>query len=263
MMKYIVGNWKMYPTAYDDALLLVKGVRPIAAKAVTAGVQPIVCPPMPFLAGVTKQKRVSANDKAFEVGAQNCASAHDGAMTGEASPAQLKSMGINYVILGHSERRAVDGFAKESDEVIATKVVAAIAEKLTVILCVGERERDASGEYFKEISEQLAASLDGFPVAKSGQLIIAYEPVWAIGSKATGVATPEDFREVEMLLRRELAAHLGKVRAFKIPILYGGSVSKENAQSFLNIGADGLLIGRTSLDTNAFVSIIKGAMQHK
>lgn len=251
MMKYIVGNWKMYPAKYEDALALAKKIKPVAVKAVTTKVTTIICPPMPFIAGIAKKGSLLA------VGAQNSHADVEGAHTGESSPAQLASMGVSYVILGHSERRS----AGERNIDVAAKIPMALKEKLNIILCVGEKIRDSQGAYFNEIANQLRESLGEFPTAKTSQLIIAYEPIWAIGKNAVRPATPEDFREVEMLLRRELSAIFGKTKAFKIPILYGGSVSKDNAQSFIDIGADGLLIGRTSLDADAFVSIIKGAMQ--
>lgn len=251
MMKYIVGNWKMYPVNYEDALMLAKKVKSVAVRARLAKVTPIICPPMPFLAGFAKMS------SSIDIGAQNCFTEIEGAHTGETSPAQLASLGMSYVILGHSERRA----AGETSSDVAAKIEVAIKQKLSVILCVGEKARDGQGAYFNEIASQLRASLEGFPTTKTSQLIIAYEPVWAIGKNAVRPATPEDFREVEMLLRRELSALFGKTKAFKVPVLYGGSVSKDNAQSFINIGADGLLIGRTSLDGDAFVSIVKSAMR--
>jgi triosephosphate isomerase len=255
MIKFIVGNWKMNPTNYTDAVALARKIKTIATKAEPLKVRAVVCPPMPFLSGVSSITKTGG----LSLGSQNSHKSSDGAHTGETSPSQLKSIGVSYVILGHSERRA----AGESDTDVAAKMPAAIKEKLNIILCVGEKVRDSRGEYFKEIAAQLQSSLGDFPATKTGQLIIAYEPIWAIGEKAQRPATPEDFREVEMLLRRELAAKFGKTRAFKIPILYGGSVSKDNAQSFINIGADGLLVGRTSLDADAFTSIIKTAMTQK
>jgi triosephosphate isomerase len=127
-------------------------------------------------------------------------------------------------------------------------------------LCVGEHTRDDGGAYFKEVSEQLRHSLAGFPRVETKRLVIAYEPIWAIGSKALRPATPADFHEMSILIRRHLVEQFGKAAGFKIPILYGGSVDERNALGFLKDGgADGLLVGRVSLNSEQFGAIIKVA----
>ena len=161
------------------------------------------------------------------------------------------------MLLGHSERRALG----ETDEVIAQKVVAAIKNKLTAILCVGELSRTGEeGAHYAVVRDQIRESLAGVPQKASSSLVIAYEPVWAIGVKATGSATPEDFREIAILIRKQLVEQFGKKAAFAIPILYGGSVDERNASGFLgNGGADGLLVGRVSLIPEQFGAIIQAA----
>jgi triosephosphate isomerase len=129
---------------------------------------------------------------------------------------------------------------------------------LTTILCVGEKKRDEDGAYFAEVREQLIASLAKFPKAKVKQLIIAYEPIWAIGSAATRVATPDDLHEMVILIKKTLVHIFGKQHGFRVPILYGGSVDDQNALGFMTKGnADGLLVGRVSLDQKKFSNIIK------
>jgi len=186
------------------------------------------------------------------IGAQNCFKDDEGAYTGETSPKALVALGARYVILGHSERRALG----ETDKIIAEKVIGAIRNKLTVILCIGEHERDQHGSHFGEVSEQLRKSLSGFPKSEVKKLIVAYEPIWAIGVKAKRAATPADNREMSILIRRYLAEYFGKKAAFTIPILYGGSADDQNALGFLTEGgADGFLLGRASLDHKKIVAI--------
>lgn len=249
-MKYIIGNWKMYPRQIEDANEIVKEIKKVAKKAVACGVQPVICPPAVFLAGLIPKVR-----GALQFGAQNSSEFADGPHTGELSTIQFASLGAQYIILGHSECRG----RGETDALIAAKVITAVKVGMHVILCVGEKERDHNGEYFGEVAAQLRASLENFPPEKTGRLLIAYEPLWAIGEKATHPASARDFQEMAMLLRRTLSECFDKTKAFKIPLLYGGSIDAKNAQSYLDIGADGLLVGRASLKVKDFVSIIDRA----
>jgi triosephosphate isomerase len=251
-MKYIVGNWKMYPRSLSEAKEIVTEIRSISRKAVQKGVQPIICPPAVFLAGLISKT------SALQFGGQDAAAIGEGPYTGEISPVQFASLGAKYVIIGHSERRMLG----DTNAAVAVKTIAAVKAGLMVILCVGEKERDNDGKYFVEVATQLRDSLENFPENKSVHLMIAYEPIWAIGSNATHSATPRDYQEMSMLLRRTLSEIFGKQKGFHIPLLYGGSVDSKNAQSFLDIGADGLLIGRTSLRAKDFALIIHNAIQN-
>jgi triosephosphate isomerase len=188
------------------------------------------------------------------LGAQNCASADEGAMTGEYSPTMLLSVGAKFVILGHSERRAMG----ETSEEVAVKAARALGHNLQVIICVGEKERDAESGFYREVKEQLEASLRGVPTKYGRRVVVAYEPIWAIGEKAKRAATTEDFREMRVLLRNVLVDHFGRSAGFAVPILYGGSVDEKNAEGFLRQGeADGLLVGRASLDPARFGAILR------
>jgi triosephosphate isomerase len=249
-MKYIIGNWKMFPSSPVEATKIARGVAKHVRTLVRAKV--VLCVPslyVPQLVAITAKSKL-------KIGGENAAIVDEGALTGETSPKALHACGASHVILGHSECR----HAGETNELIAQKVVGALRNKLTVILCVGEKERDQHGGYFNEVSTQLRASLEGCPKTAAKNLIIAYEPIWAIGSQAVRVATPADFREMSILIRRTLTEYFGKKDAFAIPILYGGSVDDRNAEGFLKEGeADGLLIGRVSLDPEKFGAIIKMA----
>ena len=246
-MKLIVGNWKMFPKTLPEAKLIFSGIKKVASK--TKRTKVVICPPHLF-AGTL----VSVAGKAtIAIGGQNIYFEDEGAKTGETSPAALKNIGATHTIVGHSERRAMG----DTNETVAAKMAAAVRNKLSPILCVGEHERDEHGAYFAEVSEQLQASLVEFPKTEARRLIVAYEPLWAIGAKAKRAAAPSDFREMSILIRRTLTDYFGKKVAFAIPILYGGSVDDHNALSFLTEGgADGLLVGRISLDANKFGTIV-------
>ncbi len=246
-MKHIVGNWKMFPSSQKEAKAIFVGIKKEIVGISRTKV--VLCPPAIFVTSMVEWKAKSK----IAIGAQNCFKDDEGARTGETSPKALASIGASYVILGHSERRALG----ETDVQVAEKVVAAVRNKLTVVLCVGEHERDQHGSYFSEVSNQLRASLSGFPKGEAKRLVIAYEPIWAIGAKAKQPATPSDYREMSILMRRYLTEYFGKKVAFAIPILYGGSVDDRNAEGFLKDGgADGLLVGRISLDAEKFTAII-------
>jgi triosephosphate isomerase len=249
-MKLIVGNWKMYPSTPKEAkeifLKIKKGAKGLSHTKV------VVCAPALYVSALSGLIGTSK----ILVGGQNAFFEDEGARTGETSPKALRASGASCVILGHSERRALG----ESNELVAQKLSAAYRNKLTSILCVGEKQRDEHGEYFGEVSAQLRASLAGYPRSGAKQLVVAYEPIWAIGAHAKRAATPADFREMSILIRRYLTEYFGKKDAFAIPVLYGGSVDDRNAEGFLNEGgADGLLVGRVSLEPERFTSIIRSA----
>ena len=252
-MKLIVGNWKMFPQTLLEAKAIFsahkKSVRGMSRAKI------VICPPSVFLEPLAKMEK---RKRCIEIGAQNTFYEDEGARTGEVSPPQVRSVGATYVILGHSERRALG----ETDEVIAKKAIQANKSKLTVILCVGERSRDEAGTYFNEVKEQLCRSLLDFPKSESKRLVIAYEPIWAIGKNAVRPATPSDFHEMSILIKRHLVDQFGKLAGFKVPILYGGSVDEKNSEWFFKDGkADGLLVGRISLDKEKFGAIMK--LAHK
>ena len=247
-MKLIIANWKMYPKTLSEGKVIFSGMKKNALKYARAKV--IVCPPHLFVAPLIGLRGTGK----VAIGAQNASSNDEGAETGETSPFALAALGATHVILGHSERRAMGEESKD----IAAKAAAAARNKLTTVLCVGEKVRDEGGAYFTEVKEQLRASLHGFPKTEAKRLVIAYEPIWAIGVKAKKAAEPGDFHEMSILIKRQLVEYFGKKTAFAVPILYGGSVDDKNAERFLSEGhADGFLVGRASLDTEKFGTIMR------
>lgn len=245
----VAGNWKMFGSLAANQTL-VEGIR--AGLGGVAKVEVLVCPPAPYLASVGQL----AAGSALKLGAQNLsAQEKEGAFTGEALGAMLKDVGCTHVIVGHSERRALFG---ETDAVVAQKVHAALAAGLVPILCVGETlaEREA-GDTESVIGRQLDAAVALNPVATLATLVIAYEPVWAIGTGKT--ASPEQAQAVHAFIRGRLAAADAKL-AGSLRILYGGSVKPDNAaQIFAQPDVDGGLIGGASLKAADFLAICAAA----
>lgn len=245
----IAGNWKMNLDR-AGAVSLAEGVVRAAEKV--EGVDLAVCPPAVYLDAVSKV--VAGTSVAL--GAQNMYHEVKGAFTGEISPAMLKDLGCTYVILGHSERRHI---LRESDADVNEKVHAALAHGLVPIVCVGEllAEREA-GKTFRVIRRQFDGSLSGLSADQIRQIVIAYEPVWAIGTGK--VATPEQAEEVHLDLRKMLQERYNREAAEAVRIQYGGSVKADNAAQLLNQpNIDGALVGGASLKAGDFLGIAAGA----
>lgn len=245
--KIVAGNWKMN-TMPAEGVELAKAV---AAKRHEAGsnVELIVCPPFTHLSEVVKVTRGTG----VAVGAQNCAAEEKGAYTGEVSAAMLASLGVEYVILGHSERREYYG---ETSETLNRKMAMAYANKLVPIYCVGEKlaEREA-GKHFDVVSAQLREVVFNLTPEQFANLIVAYEPVWAIGTGKT--ATSEQAEEIHAFIRKTLAEKFGAA-AENTPILYGGSCKPSNApELFAKPDVDGGLIGGAALEADSFLGIAK------
>ncbi len=250
-MKMIIGNWKMYPGTPKEARQIIDKLTTLVPRSTKVKV--VVCPPAVFASSVMEWKGKAP----IVLGAQSCAKDDEGAWTGETSPKALASIGEKYVIVGHSERRSMG----ETNHDVAQKAIASVRNRLKVVLCVGEHKRDLHGNHFSVVSTQLRESLSGFPKDSAGDLVVAYEPIWAIGAQAKQPASPADHREMSILIRRTLTEYFGKSAAFTIPILYGGSVDEENAAGYLTLGeADGLLVGRVSLHPTRFAEIIRRAI---
>ncbi|HSH84187.1 MAG TPA: triose-phosphate isomerase [Guyparkeria sp.] len=244
----VVGNWKLNGTlASNESLVLgiLDGMRELD------GVDVVVCPPFVYLPQIAKL--TAATNLRF--GAQS-ASEHDGgAFTGEVAPGMLRDIGARYVILGHSERRALYG---ETDEVVSNKVKAALAAGLTPILCVGETLDDREADKTEAVvQQQLAAVISGSGIEAFKRIVIAYEPVWAIGTGRT--ASPEQAQEVHAFIRGQLAEH-GAGIAQSTRIQYGGSMNPDNAADLLaQPDVDGGLIGGASLKAEDFLGICQAA----
>jgi triosephosphate isomerase len=248
----VAGNWKMNGSTAGNAELLA-GI--IDGVPEGDGFSLLVCPPFPYIASVAAQVEGSA----VRVGAQNVSEHEKGAFTGEVSPAMLRDVGCEYAIVGHSERRSLYG---ETSEQVAAKFVAAQAAGIVPILCVGEtlEEREA-GTTEGVVDEQLDAVLDAAGIGAFARAVIAYEPVWAIGTGMT--ATPEQAQDVHRHIRARLAKHDPAV-AEGVQVLYGGSMKGDNAAGLLaQPDIDGGLIGGASLKAEDFLAIARAAASLK
>jgi triosephosphate isomerase (TIM) len=245
---FVCGNWKMFTNAQSGKAL---------AAAVAAGVQGDrvrvgVCPPFPYLALISETLAGSR----VSLGAQNLYPAFEGAFTGEVSPAMLKDVGCRFVIVGHSERRHGLG---EKNAFINHKVKSAFAVGLEVILCVGETlEERQTGQTEAIIQTQLDEGLQGIPANEIALLVVAYEPVWAIGTGHN--ATPEQAQQAHQFIRGVFARRFGSEAAKQLVIQYGGSVKPDNSRAILSQSdVDGALVGGASLQADSFLAIVAAA----
>jgi triosephosphate isomerase len=248
--KIIAGNWKMYKDINESAEL-INGLKSKLA-ALPNGVKAIICPPFISLALAKELLKGTP----IELGAQNMYPEDEGAFTAEVSPKMLKSVGCKYVILGHSERRQ---YFKETDDFINKKVKKAIASGLIPIICVGEtlqeREKNITNLV---VTTQVTGCLQGISASDIERSIIAYEPVWAIGTGK--VATPQQAQDVHKLIRGLAAQLYSSSTAEKVVIQYGGSVKPDNAQELLHQpDIDGALVGGACLKADSFAAIIQAA----
>lgn len=246
--KLVIGNWKMNGTGAANTQLVQRLVAEIAH---IKGTTVAICPPFPYLA----QVRGLIAGTSIRLGAQNLSDCAEGAYTGEVSAAMLEDLGCHLVLVGHSERRSLYG---ESDATVADKFAAALGAGLTPVLCVGETgEERQDGITQAVINRQLQAVIDKVGIANMARGVIAYEPVWAIGTGET--ASPAQAQEVHQALRAFLAAQDRGV-ADSVQLLYGGSVRADNAaELFAQPDIDGGLIGGASLNAATFASICRSA----
>jgi triosephosphate isomerase (TIM) len=246
----IAGNWKMHGTV-EEAEALVQGLLPRVSSV--DGVDVAVCVPFTALQAVIDSTRGSR----VEVYAQNMHQAPHGAFTGEISAPMLAEIGVHGVVLGHSERRQ---HFNETDRALAEKLVAALGAGLKVILCVGETEDERErGDTERKLRHQVQDGLEKLPAERLGELTIAYEPIWAIGTGLT--ASPEQAQDAIAFVRA-LVADRDREQAQRTRILYGGSVKADNAAELLGLDdVDGALVGGASLDLDAFTKIIEAAQQ--
>jgi len=245
---FVAGNWKLNGSKKENAQL-IEGLLGQISSVTTAEV--VVCPPAIYIPQIAELLK----DSVIAYGSQNICEQPSGAYTGETSASMLKEFGCSYALVGHSERRSIYG---ESSELVADKAVAAIEGGVTPILCVGELlEERESGKTESVIEQQLDAVLAKGGIALIEKLIIAYEPVWAIGTGKT--ASPQQAQDVHAFIRRKLSALDASV-ADKLRILYGGSVKPGNAEElFAKEDIDGGLIGGASLDAQSFIAICAAA----
>lgn len=247
--KLIAGNWKMYTTRASAAKLaadVLSGWKP------QPNVTIALCPPFPYLTTV-----VEAVSGRLPVGAQNCHYENEGAYTGEVSPTMLRDCGCEYVIIGHSERR--HGL-NESDQLLAQKLRAAIHAGLRVIFCIGELLSERENLLTEQVlHRQITAAFQGLDPQHMAQVVIAYEPVWAIGTGK--VATPDQAQTAHAFVRNTLGQLFTPAIAEATLIQYGGSVKPDNARSLLELpDVDGALVGGASLKADSFLAIAHAAL---
>lgn len=245
-LPFIAANWKMHKSRQDAAAFVEK----FANLAERGNVETAICPAFPLLSAIGE----ACHRHGIRLGAQNMHWEEAGAYTGEVSPLMLKELAVDYVILGHSERRQL--FA-ETDRQIARKVKTAFRHDLIPILCVGETlSQRQAGQAATVVSEQVAAALSGLDPSQVRRLIVAYEPVWAIGSGLA--ATAGDAGEMAALIRKIIGEMFSLKTARDVRIIYGGSVTEENCGDFIKEPEiDGALVGGASLDAARFAGIIK------
>ncbi len=247
--KLIVGNWKMNPSTIGKGQKLFLDIRKGLGRQYK-DVEVVVAPPFPL---ISEMERLTPSRR-IQLCAQDVSYEKEGAHTGEVSVSMLKSAGVSSVIVGHSERRAQG----ESDEVVQKKIQAALAGSLTVVLCVGEKKRDTHGHYLTMVEKQVTSALRDVSSSKLKRIVIAYEPIWAIGTGKT--ATPEDAQEMLLFVKKVISDLYERSAAKRVRILYGGSVKPANAEAlFTESDIDGFLVGGASLKASSFLSIIHAA----
>lgn len=246
--KIIIGNWKMHPTTLKEADKLYNRV----IKHITGlkKTEIVVCTPFVYLEKLSKIR-----SSKLKLGGQDLFPGDVGPFTGEVSAGMLSDIGLKYVILGHSERRALG----ETNEFINKKIKSALVFGLVPILCVGEKERDLEHGYFEIVKNQISECLKGISKDSLSKIIIAYEPVWSISTTENRRdATSGDAREMAVFIRKILSDLSSPDVAHKTRVIYGGSVNDRDAEDFLaSGGVDGLLVGKASLDAEKFSKIIK------
>ncbi len=246
MKPLIVANWKMNPTNQKEAGRLFNSLKRGLKNVSKAEV--VICPPFVYLGGL------KIKDLSFKLGAQNCSWQEKGAFTGEISPHMLKDLGMKYVIVGHSERRKI---FQESDQMAAEKLKAVLKLNLIPILCIGETgEQRKEGETFKVLEKEIKNGLKGILKSQIGKVVVAYEPIWAIGTK--NPCSSDDALTVTLFIRKVISQIFGKKAGKNIKILYGGSANSQNSRDYLKEeGINGLLVGGASLNPKEFLKIIK------
>lgn len=242
----IIGNWKMH-ASHLDAIQMVQKLSYRLESSDYERVEVVVAPPATALRSV--QTVIEADRLSIKLGAQNVHWEEKGAFTGEVSPEMLAKLSVSYVIVGHSERRAMFG---ETDDTVNKKVTAVLAHEMTPVVCVGESlEQRQAGEADEWVAGQVVGAIKGLSEEQKSALVIAYEPIWAIGTGQT--ATPDDADSMAKTIREALGAG-----ADVIPVLYGGSVNPGNIAAFMaKRGVNGALVGGAALDPDTFAMVVR------
>jgi triosephosphate isomerase len=242
--KLVVGNWKMNPTTLEEARHIAN-----STKRSSLGVkktQIVLCPPFIYLSSLSKLPNIK-----ILLGAQNAFAEPMGSFTGEVSFSQLHQFKVSFVIIGHSERRIMG----ETDEMINKKVLSVVNEGMTAVLCIGEKVHDNNGEYLEFIKNQIMSGLKDVSKKLLDHIVIAYEPIWAIGAKEA--MSPQDVHEMSIFIKKVLRDMFGTI-SDSVRILYGGAVNNFNCEDIIKGNyVQGFLVGRESLKPKNFIEIIK------
>lgn len=240
----VIGNWKMNPGSRKEAKTLIKTLSDACTK--NKSISAVIAPPFPYLELVTPRKQLMLGAQTLDV---------ETPLTGGISVSMLKDLKVSFVILGHSERRALG----ETDAQVGIKVTTAVTAGLKAVVCVGEKERDHSGRYFGVVESQVLSALKNINRSQLTHVVIAYEPVWAIstGDGKGATATPDIAHEMKLFIQKVLVGKYGRAAALRVPIIYGGSVNPENTNALLGGEVDGFLVGGASIKAHAFISILK------
>ena len=248
----IVGNWKMNPGTLAEAKKIARRVKRVAPEL--KGSEAVIAPPFPFIAACGSRRPI----KNFHLGAQSASHEETGPYTGEVGATMLRDIGAEYVIVGHSEERK----GGDTDERVSQKMRAVLEAKLIPIVCVGEAVRDENGAYLETLKNQIKATFANIQPKSASHIVLAYEPIWAIGAKEA--MRPEDVREMSIFVKKIFADLFGADAGIKVRVLYGGSVNFRNAPDIMTIGkVDGLLVGRESVNTPGFIELLKAVDQAK
>lgn len=242
----IVANWKAYVETPKKAKVLLASAKRLVGRAKHTIV---LAPSFPHLGLITGGRKGK-----LCFGAQDVSLVEGGAATGEVTATTLVKLGVSYVIIGHSERRAMG----ETNEIVRAKVEVALAHRLTPIIGVGERERDIDARYLGTLRSQIDAVIEPLTPQQRAKVVIAYEPIWAIGKSASDAITPNDLAEMVLYIRKVLIDYMPERAARRVRILYGGSVERENARELAATSrVNGFLVGHASADTSSFASLVK------
>ncbi len=242
----LVANWKNYPASLSEAQALLRVLS--KKRELFKKVSLFIAPPLPYFESVASRARSFS-----QLASQDITLVPKGTYTGEITPDILKSFGTKLSIVGHSERRALGETSKD----ISEKIKVALKSGFAPLVCFGEKERDAEGEYFELLRQDLKLTLGALKKNEVVKIALAYEPVWAIGAEAKGAISLEELAQTVIFVRKALTDLFGRALAEKVPILYGGSVDPSNAKELMKTGIRGFLVGRASLNAKSFEAIAR------